>query len=277
MSQQNHINEVVKRALAEDLGAGDISSQLIAADQLLQTQLLVREDAVLCGMDWCNASFHQCNSAIQLEWRVKDGDFISADTVLCSISGNARAILTAERTALNFLQTLSGTATITNHYASMIRHTRCKLLDTRKTIPQLRLAQKYAVTCGGGFNHRIGLFDAYLIKENHLSACGDIATAVHCARQLNSDLLLEVEVESLPALSQAIDAGADRVLLDNFTLAEIRQAVTLNQNRIQLEASGNITDQNLVAVAEAGVDFISIGALTKHLRAIDFSLRFIES
>lgn len=275
MDWQQNLKEDVSRALAEDLGSGDVSAQLIDADQKLQTRLLVREDAVLCGAEWFVETFRQCDDSIQIQWLAKDGDRVSADNVLCQISGPARPLLTAERTALNFLQTLSGTATITAHYADLIKHTRCRVLDTRKTIPQLRFAQKYAVTCGGGLNHRIGLFDAYLIKENHLAACGSIAAAVSRGRALKPDLLLEVEVESLDELQQAIDAGVDRALLDNFSIEKTRQAVELNNQRIQLEASGNITDQSLISIAETGVDFISIGALTKHLRAIDFSLRFI--
>lgn len=275
MDWQQNLKEDVSRALAEDLGSGDVSAQLIDADQKLQTRLLVREDAVLCGAEWFVETFRQCDDSIQIQWLAKDGDRVSADNVLCQISGPARPLLTAERTALNFLQTLSGTATITAHYAELIKHTSCRVLDTRKTIPQLRFAQKYAVTCGGGLNHRIGLFDAYLIKENHLAACGSIAAAVSRGRALKPDLLLEVEVESLDELQQAIDAGVDRALLDNFSIEKTRQAVELNNQRIQLEASGNITDQSLISIAETGVDFISIGALTKHLRAIDFSLRFI--
>ena len=275
MDWQQNLKEDVSRALAEDLGSGDVSAQLIDADQKLQTRLLVREDAVLCGAEWFVETFRQCDDSIQIQWLAKDGDRVSADNVLCQISGPARPLLTAERTALNFLQTLSGTATITAHYAELIKHTSCRVLDTRKTIPQLRFAQKYSVTCGGGLNHRIGLFDAYLIKENHLAACGSIAAAVSRGRALKPDLLLEVEVESLDELQQAIDAGVDRALLDNFSIEKTRQAVELNNQRIQLEASGNITDQSLISIAETGVDFISIGALTKHLRAIDFSLRFI--
>ncbi len=275
MDWQQNLKEDVSRGLAEDLGRGDVSAQLIDADQKLKTRLLVREDAVLCGIEWFIEAFRQCDDSIQIEWLAKDGDRVDADSVLCHISGPARSLLTAERTALNFLQTLSGTATITAHYADLIKHTRCRILDTRKTIPQLRIAQKYAVTCGGGLNHRIGLFDAYLIKENHLAACGSIAAAVSRGRALNPDLLLEVEVESLDELQQAIDAAVDRALLDNFSIEQTRQAVELNNQRIQLEASGSITDQSLIAIAETGVDFISIGALTKHLHAIDFSLRFI--
>ncbi len=275
MDWQQNIEEDVKRALAEDLGDGDVSALLIDANRQLATRLLVREDAILCGVDWFTESFRQCDNSLRVEWLAKDGDLVSADTVICQISGPARPLLTAERTALNFLQTLSGTATVTKHYADLIKHTRCRVLDTRKTIPQLRFSQKYAVSCGGGSNHRIGLYDAYLIKENHLAACGDIATAVALGRQLNPDLLLEVEVESIDQLQQAIDARVDRALLDNFSTEATQQAVNLNNHRVQLEASGNITDQSLIEIAELGVDFISIGALTKHLRAIDFSLRFV--
>ncbi len=275
MDFQHNLKEDVSRALTEDLGDGDVSAQLIDAEQKLQTRLLVREDAVLCGTEWFIETFRQCDDSIQVQWLARDGDRISTDSVLCHISGPARPLLTAERTALNFLQTLSGTASTTAHYADLIKHTRCRVLDTRKTIPHLRFAQKYAVTCGGGLNHRIGLYDAYLIKENHLAACGSIAAAVSRGRALKPGLLLEVEVESIDQLQQAIDAGVDRALLDNFSLEETHQAVELNRQRIQLEASGNITDQSLLAIAETGVDFVSIGALTKHLRAIDFSLRFI--
>ena len=275
MHWQQTLKADVKRVLAEDLGDGDVSAKLIDADQQLQTRLLVREDATLCGVDWFNEVFHQCDASIQTSWLAADGDQVKADSVICEVSGPARALLSGERSALNFLQTLSGTATATRRYANLIKHTNCHILDTRKTIPHLRLAQKYAVTCGGGLNHRIGLFDAYLIKENHLAACGGINAAVARARQLRPELLLEVEVESIDQLQQAIGAKVDRALLDNFSIEETRQAVALNKQRIQLEASGNITDQSLIAIAETGVDFISIGALTKHLKAIDFSLRFV--
>lgn len=276
MDRQQIIKNDVSQALAEDIGDGDISAALINADSVLDTRLLIREDAVLCGTEWFNEVFHQCDPGIQINWLASDGDSLKADTIIGEVSGPARALLSAERSALNFLQTLSGTATITRHYADLIKHTRCRILDTRKTIPLLRQAQKYAVTCGGGLNHRIGLFDAYLIKENHLAACGSIAEAAKQARQSKPDLLLEVEVESIDQLQSAIDAGVDRALLDNFTVEEIRQAVALNNKRIQLEASGNITEQSLVEIAGTGVDFISIGALTKHLRAIDYSLRFLS-
>ena len=271
---REYIREDVRLALAEDIATGDISARLIDETEQLKMNLLVREDAVLCGCAWFDEAFSQCDSSIRIEWAAGDGDRVSADSILCRISGPARAMLSAERTALNFLQTLSGTATTTNSYACRIRHTRCRILDARKTIPQLRRAQKYAVRCGGGLNHRIGLFDAYLIKENHLAASGSIKAAVDRARELNPDPLLEVEVENLDQLQQALDAKVDRVLLDNFSIDELRQAVTLNNNTIQLEASGNITAESILEIAETGVDFISIGALTKHLRAIDFSLRF---
>ena len=261
-------------ALDEDVGSGDISAELIDADSRLETELLVREDAVLCGCQWFDEVFRQCDENIEIRWLAGDGDAVAANSVVCEVAGPARGLLTAERSALNFLQTLSGTATLTRAYADRIRHTGCRILDTRKTIPQLRVAQKYAVLCGGGSNHRIGLFDAYLIKENHLAAGGGIAATVARARQLHPDKFVEVEVENLAQLQQAIDAGVDRVLLDNFSIADMERAVALTQKRIELEASGNIELERLAEVAATGVDFISIGALTKNLRAIDFSLRY---
>jgi nicotinate-nucleotide pyrophosphorylase (carboxylating) len=270
---QQIVNQVAN-ALDEDVGSGDISAQLIDASAQLQTELLVREDAVLCGIEWFDEVFRQCDAAINTQWRARDGDSISANSVICEVTGPARGILTAERSALNFLQTLSGTATLTRTFADLIRHTDCRILDTRKTIPQLRVAQKYAVLCGGGSNHRIGLFDAFLIKENHLAAAGSIAQAVASARQLQPDKLLEVEVENIEQLQQALVAGVDRALLDNFSLTEMRRAVELTDRRIELEASGNVEQDNLLEIAETGVDYVSIGALTKHLRAIDFSLRY---
>jgi nicotinate-nucleotide pyrophosphorylase (carboxylating) len=262
-------------ALDEDVGSGDISAELIDAESRLETQLLVREDAVLCGCQWFDEVFRQCDERIAVHWLAGDGDAIAANSVVCEVSGPARGLLTAERSAINFLQTLSGTATLTRSYAELIRHTGCRILDTRKTIPQLRVAQKFAVLCGGGSNHRIGLFDAYLIKENHLAAGNGIAPTVAQARQRHPDKLLEVEVEDLAQLQQAIVAGVDRALLDNFSTADLRRAVELTHKRIELEASGNIDRQRLLEIAETGVDFISIGALTKNLRAIDFSLRYL--
>lgn len=270
---QQIVNQVAN-ALDEDVGSGDISAQLIDATTQLETELLVREDAVLCGIEWFDEVFRQCDAAIKTKWHAQDGDSISANSVICEVSGPARAILTAERSALNFLQTLSGTATLTRRYADLVRHTNCRILDTRKTIPQLRVAQKYAVLCGGGSNHRIGLFDAFLIKENHLAAAGSIEHAVLRARQLRPDKMLEVEVENLEQLQQALVAGVDRALLDNFSLDEMRRAVELTDRRIELEASGNVDQDNLVEIAVTGVDYVSIGALTKHLRAVDFSLRY---
>lgn len=267
------VNQVAN-ALDEDVGSGDISAELIDATASLDTELLVREDAVLCGTPWFDEVFRQCEASIEIEWLAADGDRIREHSVIARVRGPARAILTAERSALNFLQTLSGTATKTRRYADLIDGTGCRILDTRKTIPQLRHAQKYAVVCGGGFNHRLGLYDAYLIKENHLAACGGIAAAAARARQLHADRLLEIEVEDLDQLRQAIDAQVDRVLLDNFTLDAMREAVALNDRRVELEASGNIDVDNLREVAETGVDFVSSGALTKNLRAIDFSLRY---
>lgn len=261
-------------ALDEDVGSGDISAELIECETRLETELLVREDAVLCGCQWFDEVFRQCDDSITTRWHAGDGDRITANSVICEVSGPARGLLTGERSALNFLQTLSGTATLTQTYTDKIRHTRCKILDTRKTIPQLRVAQKYAVLCGGGSNHRIGLFDAFLIKENHLAASGGIANAVARAREMHPHKFLEVEVEDLQQLQQAIDAEVDRVLLDNFSLAALQQAVELTDRRIELEASGNIDLHRLLEVALTGVDFISIGALTKNLRAIDFSLRY---
>lgn len=274
MISDDNISQQVALALREDVGDGDISAELIDAGTRLETELLVREDAVICGQRWFDESFRQCEASIVIDWRVSDGDAVEADTILCEVKGPARAVLTAERCALNFLQTLSGTATLTRKYADQIENSGCRILDTRKTLPQLRLAQKYAVRCGGGSNHRIGLFDAYLIKENHLAACGGIARAAERARELNPDKLLEVEVENLDQLRQAMDAGVERVLLDNFPLGDMRAAVELAAGAVELEASGNIDLDNIAEVAATGVDYISIGALTKNLCAIDFSLRY---
>ena len=273
MDRDALIREQVAAAIAEDVGDGDISAELIDPGARLDTELLVREDAVLCGSRWFDEAFRQCDPAITTAWRARDGDEIGADSVVCEIAGPARGLLTAERTALNFLQSLSGTATATRALTRRIAHTRCRILDTRKTIPLLRRAQKYAVACGGGVNHRIGLFDAYLIKENHLAASAGIGAAAARARSLHPDRLLEIEVENLAQLEQAIEAGVDRVLLDNFSRDRLVEAVRINRGRVELEASGNIDADNLVEIAETGVDFVSIGALTKHLRAIDFSLR----
>ncbi len=273
----NHLDtlfETVKNALHEDLGSGDISSFSIDENTPASARLISRESALLCGCPWFDEAFAQVDASTRVNWLAEEGAPIGPDQVLCRIEGPARALLSAERTAMNFLQTLSGTATTTRRFADLIDGTGCRLLDTRKTIPGLRLAQKYAVRCGGGVNHRIGLFDAFLLKENHLIAAGGIAPAVERARALDPGKLLEVEVESLDELIQARDAGVDRILLDNFSIGDLREAVRLIDGAIELEASGDITERNIRAVAETGVDFISIGALTKHLHAIDFSMRF---
>lgn len=270
------IEAQVSQALSEDLGSGDISAALIDPDSQLKAELLTRENCILCGQDWWDQVFDQLNPEISTRWHFNDGDKITADQKVCLITGPARAILSGERTAMNFIQTLSGTATQTSHLLADMNHPDCILLDTRKTIPGLRMAQKYAVRCGGGQNHRIGLFDAYLIKENHIHACGSISQAVERAKHQHLNLLLEVEVENLAELSEAVSAGCNRVLLDNFSLEQLQEAVSRYAGKVELEASGNIQSDTIHDVAQTGVDFISSGALTKHLKAIDFSLRFID-
>ena len=261
------------RALAEDVGSGDITAALVDEAATASGQLITRDDGVLCGRSWADAVFRAVDARCQLSWDAADGDRISAGQRLLTVTGPARALLTAERTALNFLQTLSGTATRARHYADLVAGTAVKLLDTRKTIPGLRLAQKYAVTCGGCHNHRIGLFDAFLIKENHIAACGSIAAAVAAARALAPDTPVEVEVESAEELGAALAAQVDRIMLDNFGLAALREAVVATAGRAELEASGNVTEASLPAIAATGVDYVSIGALTKDFTALDLSLR----
>jgi nicotinate-nucleotide pyrophosphorylase (carboxylating) len=278
LPSQQSIQQQVTQALAEDLGgtpeaSADITANLIPADHQATATIITREDCVVCGVAWAQLAFSLVDSSIEQSWQVADGDKISADSVLVSLKGPARALLTAERTALNFLQLLSGTATETAFYASLLAGSDTRILDTRKTIPGLRLAQKYAVACGGGKNHRIGLFDAFLIKENHIMACGGIAQAVSTAKTQAPGKPVEVEVESLEELHQAIDAGADIVMLDNFTNEQIQRAVSLTQKRCKLEVSGNITAERLSSLALLGVDYISSGALTKHVKAVDLSLR----
>lgn len=270
------IENTVSRAIREDLGSGDITAQLIPGEQKAQARIISREEAVFCGKLWATEVFRQIDSSIELNWQVSDGEPIAADQMLVSIKGNARSILTAERTALNFLQTLSGTASITSHYVSLVAHTNTTLLDTRKTIPGLRAAQKYAVVVGGGQNHRLGLYDAYLIKENHIRACGGIATAVATARAHNPGKTVEIEVQSLAELELAVAAGADIIMLDNFSIPATTEAVILTNGLCKLEASGNIEVNSLLEAAQTGVDYISIGALTKHCQAIDLSLLFEE-
>ncbi|MGZ4959572.1 MAG: carboxylating nicotinate-nucleotide diphosphorylase [Methylomonas sp.] len=258
--------------LAEDVGSGDLTANIIPVSAQAAATVITRENTVLCGQAWFDAVFQQLSSEVRIEWLCDEGDTITADTLLCKLSGPARALLTGERTALNLLQTLSATAAVSRKYADAVAGTGCRVLDTRKTIPGLRLAQKYAVKCGGCVNHRIGLFDAILIKENHIIAAGSIARAVELARE-SSDVSVEVEVENLDEFQQALAAKADRIMLDNFSIEDTISAVRQNQGRAELEASGNITLENIRAVAETGVDFISIGALTKNLAAVDLSMR----
>ena len=273
MITAEYIAKLVAQSLAEDIAGGDITAELIDADVQASGRIVTREDGILCGTAFALEAFQQIDTSCRVEWAAQDGEAITADSLICTLSGPARALLTAERTALNFLQLLSGTATTAGQYASRVAHTGVKLLDTRKTVPGLRLAQKYAVTCGGCYNHRIGLFDAFLIKENHISATGGIAQAVATARDVAPDKPVEIEVENEVELDQALTAGADRIMLDNFTLEALRDAVAHTAGRAELEASGNVTDETLVAIAATGVDFISIGALTKHVKALDLSMR----
>ena len=273
MITADYIAKLVAQSLTEDIAGGDITAELIDADVQASGRIVTREDGILCGTAFALEAFQQIDTSCRVEWAAQDGEAITADSLICTLSGPARALLTAERTALNFLQMLSGTATTAGQYASRVAHTGVKLLDTRKTVPGLRLAQKYAVTCGGCYNHRIGLFDAFLIKENHISAAGGIAEAVATARDVAPDKPVEIEVENEVELEQALTAGADRIMLDNFTLEALRDAVAHTAGRAELEASGNVTDETLVAIAATGVDFISIGALTKHVKALDLSMR----
>jgi nicotinate-nucleotide pyrophosphorylase (carboxylating) len=274
------VRQTVATALLEDVGSGDLTAQLIPADRVARASVITREDAVLCGTAWFDEVFRQIDARIRVTWSVRDGERVSADQQLCTLEGPARSLLTGERTALNFLQSLSATATVTRAYVDAIAGTKCRILDTRKTIPGLRIAQKYAVRCGGGTNHRIGLFDAILVKENHIAAAGSIAAAVNAARRIAAKVLLEVEVENLAQLREALDARVDRILLDNFSLADMRTAVQTTRAhanaRTELEASGNMSLETLRAVAETGVDFISVGGLTKHVRAVDLSMRFVS-
>lgn len=264
------------RLLAEDVGPGDITAQLIPERQWATAQVISREAAVLCGVAWVDELFRRLDARVKLTWHAADGDALAADSVFLELEGPARSLLTGERAALNLLQTLSGTATRARYYTERVADTGVRLLDTRKTLPGLRLAQKYAVTCGGGYNHRIGLYDAFLIKENHIAACGGIAAAVKEARKIARDLPVEVEVETLDELAQALEAQADVVMLDNFSLDDLREAVRLTDQRATLEASGNVNETTLEEIAATGVDCISIGALTKDVRAVDLSMRVTQ-
>lgn len=270
------IDEVVMQALNEDIGKGDLTASLIPEESMSKTRVITREEAVICGTCWFNSVFRQLDERVEINWSVKDGDLIKADQELCRLQGPTRPILTGERTALNYLQTLSGTATAVYDYAQVLDGTTTKLLDTRKTVPGLREAQKYAVRTGGGQNHRLGLFDGILLKENHIAAAGSINNAVSEAKRRYPEIPVEVEVENLDELMQAIEAGSDIIMLDNFTNEQMKQAVTITNGRARLEASGGYDKQSLRAAAETGVDYISVGALTKHVRAIDLSMRFIE-
>ena len=267
------ITHSVTPALAEDIGSGDITAQLIPPLAQAEATIITREDCVFCGQTWVTEIFKQLDPNVVIEWHLKDGDKASANAPLFTLKGSARSLLTGERAALNFVQTLSGTATISHEYSQRVAHTQVKILDTRKTIPGLRYAQKYAVQIGGAHNHRIALYDAFLIKENHIAACGSITQAVAEAQKIAPGKAVEVEVENFQELEEALMAKADIIMLDNFSLEDMRQAVQLTNKRAKLEASGNVTDLTLVAIAETGVDFISIGALTKHCRAVDLSMR----
>jgi nicotinate-nucleotide pyrophosphorylase (carboxylating) len=263
----------VRRALAEDLGTGDATADLLPAQARASAFVITREDAVLCGTLWAEACFRELDPAVEITWHKHDGERVTANQRLVSIVGSARALVSAERCALNFLQTLSGTASITARHVAAVHGTGCTVLDTRKTLPGLRLAQKYAVRCGGGSNHRIGLFDAMLIKENHIAAAGSLGAAVRAARSKHPTLLLEVEVENFVELDEALAAGVDRIMLDEFSDADLARAVAHVGRRVPLEVSGGVDLERLRAIAETGVDFVSIGALTKHVRAVDLSMR----
>ena len=268
----NDIKETIRIALAEDLGDGDITSELIPASKTIEAIVLSREEAVICGVDWVNEVFAQIDSNVSIDWSVEEGMLVNAGTELLKLRGSARSILSGERTALNFLQTLSATASQTRYFIDLLAETSVTLLDTRKTLPGLRSAQKYAVKIGGGTNHRLGLFDAFLIKENHIDACGGIPKAIAAARALHPEKTVEIEVQNLPEFMQAIEAEPDIIMLDNFSIDCMKEAVALNQGRCKLEASGGIQQDQLVNIAETGVNYISIGGLTKNCQAIDLTM-----
>lgn len=274
---QKAVADNVRAALAEDLGeVGDLTAQLIPADKRARARVITREDAVLAGRPWFDACFHALDTGVRITWHTADGDTIEAGQTLCEIEGNARTLLSAERPALNFLQTLSGVATLTRRYVEAIAGTRARIYDTRKTLPGLRLAQKYAVRCGGGANHRTGLFDGILIKENHIAAAGGVRPALEAAHRLAPPgVFVQIEVETLAQLEEALTCGARLILLDNFDLAGMREAVALTAGRAELEASGGVNLETVRAIAETGVDRISVGALTKHVRAVDLSMRIV--
>jgi nicotinate-nucleotide pyrophosphorylase (carboxylating) len=268
----------VSAALQEDLGGGDKTAELVAASAAASAIIICREPMTLAGQPWVDEVFRQIDPDVDIQWLATDGDHLPADAELCVLTGAARALLSGERTALNFLQTLSATATITSRYVNAVAGFKAKILDTRKTLPGLRLAQKYAVRCGAGNNHRVGLFDAILIKENHISSAGGVEPAIRTAKEIHSNMPIEIEVESISELQDALRAGADRLLLDNFDIADLQRAVEINHREgnppADLEASGGMTLEDVVKVAETGVDYISVGALTKNIKAIDLSMRF---
>jgi nicotinate-nucleotide pyrophosphorylase (carboxylating) len=265
----------VRRALAEDIGSGDHTAALIPESAVAEARVISREAAILCGTAWFDAVFHELSRPVEINWRVRDGEYTTAGQTVCTLRGPARALLTGERTALNFLQTLSGTATVARRYADAVRGIGVKVLDTRKTLPGLRYAQKYAVRCGGCYNHRMGLYDGVLIKENHIRAAGSITAALRASQDLAADdVLVEIEVRAIEELREALEAGAKRILLDNFTLDDLRRAVAENHGRAKLEASGGVTLENIRLIAETGVDFISVGDLTKNIKAVDLTLLF---
>ena len=268
----------MSRALREDIGSGDVTARLVAPETHARARVLCRESAVICGTAWVDESFRQVDAAVQVCWKVADGDRVAPDTVLCELEGPARALLTGERTALNFLQLLSATATVTARYVQAVAGTACRILDTRKTLPGLRTAQKYAVLCGGGQNHRKGLYDMVLVKENHIAAAGSIAAAVSSARALSPGVPVEVETENLNEVSDALAAHCDIIMLDDFSLADLGRAVALNRaasRPARLEASGGVSLERISAIAATGVDFISVGGLTKHVQAVDLSMRLL--
>ncbi len=269
------IRSTVRNALEEDLGKGDITAELISQDVVAKAKVISREAGVLCGINWFNTVFQELDDRVQTDWAVQEGELVSPNQILCTLTGPARPLLSGERTALNFLQTLSGTATLARQYADAVRdYPAVKILDTRKTLPGLRAAQKYAVATGGCHNHRMGLYDGILIKENHIEAAGSIEAAIHAARAVDREVPIEVEVETIEQIEEALDVGADILLLDNFDLTGLRAAVALNAGRAKLEASGGINLENVAAVAATEVDYISIGALTKDIRALDLSMQF---
>ncbi|MCU7958576.1 MAG: carboxylating nicotinate-nucleotide diphosphorylase [gamma proteobacterium symbiont of Bathyaustriella thionipta] len=270
------ITDTVRQALLEDIGAGDLTAELVPPHAVSEGQLICRQSAVICGRPWFDEVFRQLDDSIQVEWQVTEGQSVAADSLLCTLRGNSRALLSGERSALNFLQTLSATASLTRRYVEAVAQTQAHILDTRKTLPGLRLAQKYAVRCAGGHNHRSGLYDAILIKENHIAAAGSIRQALGAARSIDEQIPIEIEVENLEQLQIALNEGARHMLLDNFNPQQLRQAVRLTQGRARLEASGNVCLDSVQDIAATGVDDISIGELTKNISAIDLSLRFSE-